>query len=41
MNRSSVALTVIGLLVIVGLPVFAVANDSGEAVLIAAGVVAP
>jgi hypothetical protein len=38
MNRSSVALTVVGLLVIVGLLVFAVANDTGEAVLIAAGV---
>jgi hypothetical protein len=38
MNRSSVALTVVGLLVIVGLLVFAVVNDTGEAVLIAAGV---
>jgi hypothetical protein len=37
MNRSSVALTVVGLLVIVGLLVFAVVNDTGEAVLIAAG----
>jgi hypothetical protein len=38
MNRSSVALTVVGLLVIVGLLVLAVVNDTGEAVLIAAGV---
>jgi LPXTG-motif cell wall-anchored protein len=38
MNRSSVALTIIGLLMIVGLLVFAVVNDTGEAVLIAAGV---
>jgi hypothetical protein len=32
------ALTVVGLLVIVGLLVFAVANDSGEAVVLAVGV---
>jgi hypothetical protein len=38
MNRSAVALTVVGLLVIVGLLVLAVVNDTGEAVLIAAGV---
>ena len=38
MNRSSLALTVVGLLVIVGLLVFAVANDSGDAVVLAAGV---
>jgi uncharacterized membrane protein HdeD (DUF308 family) len=38
MNRSSVALTVAGLLVIVGLLVLAVVNNSGEAVLIAVGV---
>jgi hypothetical protein len=38
MNRSSMALTVVGLLVIVGLLVFAVVNDTGEAVLVAAGV---
>jgi hypothetical protein len=38
MNRSSVALTVVGLLVIVGLLVLAIVNDSGEAVLTAAGV---
>jgi hypothetical protein len=38
MNRSSMTLTVVGLLVIVGLLVFAVANDSGEAVVLAAGV---
>jgi len=38
MNQPSVALTVVGVLVIVGLLVFAVVNDSGEAVLIAAGV---
>jgi peptidoglycan/LPS O-acetylase OafA/YrhL len=38
MNRSSVALTVVGLLVIVGLLVVAVANDTGEAVIIATGV---
>jgi hypothetical protein len=38
MNRSSMALTVVGLLVIVGLLVFAAVNDSGEAVVIAAGV---
>jgi hypothetical protein len=38
MNRPSVALTVVGLLVIVGLLVFAVVNDSGEAVLLAVGV---
>jgi O-antigen/teichoic acid export membrane protein len=38
MNRSSLALTVVGLLVIVGLLVFAVANDSGEAVVLAVGV---
>jgi len=38
MNRSSMALTVVGLLVIVGLLVLAVVNDTGEAVLIAAGV---
>jgi hypothetical protein len=38
MNRSSMALTVVGLLVIVGLLVFAVANDSGEAVVLAVGV---
>jgi hypothetical protein len=38
MNRSSMTLTVVGLLVIVGLLVSAVANDSGEAVVLAAGV---
>lgn len=37
MNQSSLALTVVGLLVIVGLLVVAVVNDSGEAVLIAVG----
>jgi hypothetical protein len=38
MNRPSVALTVVGLLVIVGLLVFAVVNDSGEALLLAVAV---
>jgi hypothetical protein len=38
MNRSSVALTVVGLVVITGLLVFAVANDTVEVALIAAGV---
>jgi hypothetical protein len=38
MNRSSMALTVVGLLVIVGLLVLAVVNDSGEAVVLAVGV---
>jgi hypothetical protein len=38
MNRSSVALTVVGLLVIVGLLVLAAVYDSGEAVVLAAGV---
>jgi hypothetical protein len=38
MNRSSVVLTVVGLLVIVGLLVLAVVNDSGEAVILAVGV---
>ena len=38
MNRSSLALTIVGLLVIAGLLVLAVVNDTGEAALIAAGV---
>jgi hypothetical protein len=38
MSRSGVVLALVGLLVIVGLLVLAVVNDTGEAVPIAAGV---